>query len=253
MRIIEYHDIKTLLGPCFVSFSLPLLVPGVVLTVVGTYGNENTFPLFGAWHITGIVMLSIAVIMLFSGIILKCCYRPIISADIEEHLSPTSSMITGQKNLGYDDEIYSSKRAQTSNKVGHHDMNNSHTVVSTHEAKQTSTTRPNSQFLANSAIAENQAGRPKEETARASTETTQSSGVKSTSSSSKTQPPPSYDRIQAETRGKETKGNTTGVSVVKTTQGNVTTKVTATITAEAETARASGSRDQSSDANEDSK
>ena len=137
MRIIEYHDFKTLLGPCFISFSLPLLVPGVVLTVVGSYGNDNWLPAFGGWHLAGIVILSIAVLLLISGIVLKCFYRPIISADIEQHLSPRHSMISGNKNLGYEDEddvlVISSTGSKLNNKVspGHKNQ----VAVSTHEKR----------------------------------------------------------------------------------------------------------------------
>lgn len=137
MRIIEYHDFRTLLGPCFISFSLPLLIPGVVLTVVGSYGNENWFPLFGGWHVTGFVILCIAIILLVSGIVLKCCFRPIISADIEQHLTPTHSMITGSKNLGYEDDevlVISSTGSKLNNKVSPDDPGKGH-VVSTHEKR----------------------------------------------------------------------------------------------------------------------
>ena len=61
VRIIEDHDYKTLMGPCLFIFSILLFIPGVVLMVVGSYGNEHTFPYFGGWHITGIVISTIAV------------------------------------------------------------------------------------------------------------------------------------------------------------------------------------------------
>lgn len=142
MRIIEYHDFRTLLGPCCISFSLPLLVPGVTLTVVGSYGNDNWFPAFGGWHVTGIVILTLAVLLLISGIVLKCCFKPIISADIEEHLTPTPSMITGCKNLGYDDNeegtlVIGSTGSKLNNRVSPGGTTKAHTVVSTHEKRAT--------------------------------------------------------------------------------------------------------------------
>lgn len=147
MRIIEYHDVKTLLGPCFISFSLPLLIPGVVLTVVGSYGNEHWFPAFGGWHITGIVILAFAILLLITGIVLKCCFRPIISAEIEQHLSPTPSMITGSKNLGHEDGllVISSTGSKLNNKVSHRDSSESaHVLVSTHDKREHSNRRKKS-------------------------------------------------------------------------------------------------------------
>ncbi|XP_052262571.1 uncharacterized protein LOC127866186 isoform X2 [Dreissena polymorpha] len=143
MRMIEYHNYKTLLGPCFVSFSVPLLVPGVVLTVVGSIDNDVTFARFSGWHIAGIAILTFALVLLLVGIILKCCIRPVLSADIEKHLTPRSSRVTGSRNLGYEnDTVYSGNLRST--KVGHHDGGGDR-VVSTHEKKEASTSNADKQ------------------------------------------------------------------------------------------------------------
>ncbi|KAL3877322.1 hypothetical protein ACJMK2_035052 [Sinanodonta woodiana] len=102
-RIIEYHNYKTLFGPCLISFSIPLLIPGLTLTLIGIYGNDTNFPKFGGWHIAGIVILSFAVLLLIIGIILRCIFRPLITPDIEAHLTPAHSF------YGRDNQAFTSK------------------------------------------------------------------------------------------------------------------------------------------------
>lgn len=253
MKMIEYHDYKTLLGPCFISFSIPLLVPGVVLTVVGSYGNQSSFPTYGAWHVIGLVFLSLSLLLLISGILLKCFYRPVISAEIEQHLSPVSSKITGSKNLGYENEIYCSNHPKLNNKVSHHDLNEMHRVVSTHEIKTTNNTKDKSkQFFANGALNQDkknrQKGRGQEDERTSSNATTivTSSGTETGHPS-----PPSYEQIKAKNK-RNMKPEPTEIpesnftsSAVRTMQGQV--KVTANIIAEAETTTSSVPRDMSSD------
>ena len=248
MKIVEYHDFKTLMGPCFISFSIPLLVPGVVLTVVGSYGNESSFPTFGAWHVAGISILSFAIMLLICGIVLKCCYRPVISADIEQHLSPTSSMVTGSKNLGYENDIYSSKTGKLNNKVSPHDSAGSHRMVSTHESKTTNTKRETNNRFPSNAISE---GKNKKES-RTKEEAEVSSNIgKKNDISSSVASPPSYSDLETKSKRKkrpkpiEIPESNFSSSVAKTMHGQV--QVTANIVAEAETTHTSGSRDQSSD------
>ncbi|KAK3610764.1 hypothetical protein CHS0354_028163 [Potamilus streckersoni] len=102
-RIIEHHNYKTLFGPCFISFSIPILIPGLTLTFIGIYGNDTNFPKFGGWHIAGIVILSFAVVLLIIGIILRCIFRPLITPDIEAHLTPAHSI------YGRDNQAFTSK------------------------------------------------------------------------------------------------------------------------------------------------
>ena len=141
VRMIEYHDYKTLMGPCLISFSIPLLIPGVVLTVVGSYGNEHTFPSFGGWHITGIVILTIAVSLLLIGIVFKCFFRPYLSPDVAQHLTPRHSVVSGHLNLGFESERDAEKAKRVYKGSEQDDLNTQintqlHRVVSTHEVRE---------------------------------------------------------------------------------------------------------------------
>ena len=140
--MIEYHDYKTLMGPCLISFSIPLLIPGVVLTIVGSYGNEHTFPSFGGWHITGIVILTLAVSLLLVGIVFKCFFRPYLSPDVAQHLTPRHSVVSGHLNLGFESERDAQKATKRVYKGSDQpDLNTQintqlHRVVSTHEVRE---------------------------------------------------------------------------------------------------------------------
>ena len=141
VRMIEYHDYKTLMGPCLISFSIPLLIPGVVLTVVGSYGNEHTFPTFGGWHISGIVILIIAVSLLLVGIVFKCFFRPYLSPDVAQHLTPRHSVVSGHLNLGFESERDAEKAKRVYKGSEQVDLNTQissqlHRVVSTHEIRE---------------------------------------------------------------------------------------------------------------------
>ena len=142
VRMIEFHDYRTLLGPCMISFSIPLLIPGVVLTVVGSYGNEHTFPTFGGWHITGIVILTFSTSLLLLGIVLKCIFRPFLSQEITQHLTPTHSVNSGHHNLGFEAENIKEKTKRVYKKSDKDKDNLNaqierqlHRVVSTHEVR----------------------------------------------------------------------------------------------------------------------
>ena len=140
VRMVEFHNYKTLMGPCLISFSIPLLIPGVVLTVVGSYGNEHTFARFGGWHIAGIVILVFSTSLLLIGIVLKCIFRPFLSPDIAQHLSPTHSVNSGHVNLGFESENASEKTKRVykgSEKDTNSQLNSGlHRVVSTHEVRE---------------------------------------------------------------------------------------------------------------------
>lgn len=129
------------MGPCLISFSIPLLIPGVVLTVVGSYGNEHTFPTFGGWHISGIVILIIAVSLLLLGIVFKCAYKPYLTPDVTQHLTPRQSIVSGHQNLGFESERDSETARRVYKGTDKHDLNTQinnqlHRVVSTHEVRE---------------------------------------------------------------------------------------------------------------------
>lgn len=156
VRMIEFHDYRTLMGPCLISFSIPLLIPGVVLTVVGSYGNEHTFATFGGWHISGIIILIIAVSMLLVGIVFKCLFRPYLSPDVLQHLTPTHSINKGHKNLGSESEKDIEKAKRVYKGLEKDDLNTQinsqlHRVVSTHEVREQV---PDGAIEANGAVAQ---------------------------------------------------------------------------------------------------
>lgn len=83
-------QIKTMMGPCLITFAIPLMVPGITLTLVA-FGNDNTFPKYGALHIIGILILGLSILFLMTGCILRFYWRPFITPDLEMHLSPRGS------------------------------------------------------------------------------------------------------------------------------------------------------------------
>ena len=267
LKLIEYHDYRTLMGPCLISFSLPLLIPGVVLTVVGSYGNQQTFDRFGGWHIAGIVILSLALTMLILGIVLKCCFRPALSADIEKHLTPTSSTISGTQNLAYekDSRIYSSNNILKGHgKVGHRDADTGNDViVSTHD------TRELTQKYANG-----QVGKINQENSQSSKfeqdidfnqkwtsnhkknqEDRDSENVTHLPDPETFQGPAKKHRIKRRHSGNREKRRKSDKITSNTAEADpeeVKTKVTATIVAEAQTSSGYRSLEHSSDTNENS-
>lgn len=90
-------QIKTMAGPCLITFAIPLMIPGVTLTLVA-FGNDNAFPKYGALHIIGILILGLAVIFLMTGCFLRFYWRPFITPDLEMHLSPRGSARSMQSN-----------------------------------------------------------------------------------------------------------------------------------------------------------
>lgn len=166
-----------------------------------------------------------------------------------------SSMITGNKNLGYDSGIYCSNSAKLNNKVNHHDLQNSR-IVSTHESKTTNNvTDTTKQFVANGAIdnrRENVLRKQGEnkiptftiqkDINTALVNKTESSGSEAkhisltSDNEAKCKPRQQHDHDPI-----EPSGSNTSSSVTKHI------KVTADVVAEADIAHASGSRGHSSD------
>lgn len=83
-------QIKTLLGPCMITFAIPLMIPGFTITFVA-FADENAFPKYGALHVVGILILAISIILILLGCILRLYWKPFIGPDIEMHLSPNVS------------------------------------------------------------------------------------------------------------------------------------------------------------------
>ncbi|XP_062579971.1 uncharacterized protein LOC134241966 isoform X2 [Saccostrea cucullata] len=83
-------QIKSMVGPCMITFSIPLTIPGLTITLVA-FSDEKSFPVYGPLHITGLIILVISVFLILFGCILKFIWKPIILPDIERQLSPRQS------------------------------------------------------------------------------------------------------------------------------------------------------------------
>lgn len=97
-------QIKSLVGPCMVTFAIPLTIPGLTITLVA-FSDEKSFPVYGALHITGLIILIISVLLIISGCILKFIWKPIILPDIERQLSPRESFRSERGDSFYGREI----------------------------------------------------------------------------------------------------------------------------------------------------
>ncbi|CAL1542819.1 unnamed protein product [Lymnaea stagnalis] len=63
-------DAKPCAGMCMLAFAVPLLIPGITLTVVA-FQDETGFAKFGALHIIGMVILAVAILLAVTGVILN--------------------------------------------------------------------------------------------------------------------------------------------------------------------------------------
>lgn len=97
-------QIKSMVGPCMVTFAIPLSIPGVTITLVA-FSDEKSFPVYGILHITGLIILIISVFLIFFGCILKFIWKPIILPDIERQLSPRESFRNERGDSFYRQEI----------------------------------------------------------------------------------------------------------------------------------------------------
>lgn len=68
-------DWFTCMGPCMMTFGLPLTIPGVTLTLV-PFGEHNGPEKFGALHILGFFILVVSILLLITGFLLCCIHRP---------------------------------------------------------------------------------------------------------------------------------------------------------------------------------
>lgn len=83
-------QIKSMIGPCMITFAIPMMIPGFTITFVA-FAEENAFPKYGALHVVGIIILGMAFILLLLGCLLRFHWKPFISPDLEMHLSPMGS------------------------------------------------------------------------------------------------------------------------------------------------------------------
>lgn len=103
-------QIKSMVGPCMITFAIPLTIPGLTITLVA-FSNEKSFPLYGTLHITGLILSIISVFLIIFGCMLKFIWKPIILPDIERQLSPRESVRSERGNSFYRKEIERIQRA----------------------------------------------------------------------------------------------------------------------------------------------
>ncbi|XP_069124927.1 protein FAM133B-like [Argopecten irradians] len=89
-------EIKSMLGPCMITFAIPLTVPGLTITLVA-FSEDTTFKTYGVLHIVGILFLAAAIILLILGCMLRMLWKPFIGPDIEMHLTPLQSVASLRK------------------------------------------------------------------------------------------------------------------------------------------------------------
>ncbi|XP_041362561.1 uncharacterized protein LOC121378456 [Gigantopelta aegis] len=77
---------KTAMGPCLVTFAIPLFIPGFTLTLVA-FQDETGFSKYSALHITGMFFLASATLLLVVGIAMKCACHYKVSP-FEKNPSP---------------------------------------------------------------------------------------------------------------------------------------------------------------------
>uniref|UniRef100_A0A0L8FU89 Uncharacterized protein n=1 Tax=Octopus bimaculoides TaxID=37653 RepID=A0A0L8FU89_OCTBM len=76
--VTTFQKLGTIMGPCLIIFGLPLLIPGIAITVVPFY-DETGFPKFGGLHIFGFFILFTAVLLTISGCAFSCMRKATIS------------------------------------------------------------------------------------------------------------------------------------------------------------------------------
>ncbi|XP_060071712.1 uncharacterized protein LOC132551576 [Ylistrum balloti] len=89
-------QIKGMLGPCMITFAIPLTVPGLTITLVA-FSEDTTFETYGVLHIVGILFLATAIILLILGCMLRILWKPFIGPDVEMHLTPLQSVTSLRK------------------------------------------------------------------------------------------------------------------------------------------------------------
>ncbi|XP_033744881.1 uncharacterized protein LOC117330576 [Pecten maximus] len=89
-------QIKGMLGPCMITFAIPLTVPGLTITLVA-FSEDTTFETYGVLHIVGILFLATAIILLILGCMLRMLWKPFIGPDVEIHLTPLQSVTSLRK------------------------------------------------------------------------------------------------------------------------------------------------------------
>ena len=70
-KVLRIENFRTVLGPCMITFAIPLMIPGFTLTLV-PLDDETGFSKFSALHVIGMIMLAISGILIVAGCIIAC-------------------------------------------------------------------------------------------------------------------------------------------------------------------------------------
>ncbi|KAK7111418.1 micronuclear linker histone polyprotein-like [Littorina saxatilis] len=69
--LFRKENILPFLGPCMITFAIPLMVPGLTLTLVG-FKDQAGIAKFGGLHVFGIFLLIVSGLLIVAGCVLKC-------------------------------------------------------------------------------------------------------------------------------------------------------------------------------------
>ncbi|BFZ17970.1 hypothetical protein BsWGS_21009 [Bradybaena similaris] len=77
------EEVRPSAGLCMIAFAVPLIVPGITLTVVA-FEDQSGFPKYGALHVLGMILLGLAVLFIASGILLNTRAKTkVVSDDVQ--------------------------------------------------------------------------------------------------------------------------------------------------------------------------
>uniref|UniRef100_A0A2C9LJT5 Uncharacterized protein n=1 Tax=Biomphalaria glabrata TaxID=6526 RepID=A0A2C9LJT5_BIOGL len=80
-------DPRSCAGMCMVAFAIPLLIPGITLTVV-VFEDEKGFSKYSALHIIGMILLAVAIVLIVVGLVLCIhCSSKVSPDDVPQNVS----------------------------------------------------------------------------------------------------------------------------------------------------------------------
>ena len=75
-KAFRSENVRPMLGPCMITFAIPLMVPGFTLTLVA-FSDETGFSKFSALHVVGMILLAVAGILIVAGCIVMCTVKKV--------------------------------------------------------------------------------------------------------------------------------------------------------------------------------
>lgn len=104
-------QMKAMVGPCMITFAIPLTVPGLTLTLV-VYSGDTTFPKYGALHVIGLIFLAVSAILIVLGCIFRCKWKPRMDPEVIQQLTPANSIRSRSRR-----DVEAGRRERTLNDV----------------------------------------------------------------------------------------------------------------------------------------